>query len=223
MEYQGLKIEHFSHDCFKLLYMSKVIYFDPYNLTESQAVMADYVFITHGHFDHCSSSDLKKIISNNTIIIAPNECMDQLKDLRVKEVIYVEPDQQLALFDINVETVFAYNLDKFRSPDVVYHPKVDNKVGYILDFNGLRVFHAGDSDNISEYGSLKDIDIAMLPVSGTYVMTFEEAIQATRVIRPKLVIPMHYGSIIGSKDDALKYKEGIENSNDLMNIRVEVI
>jgi len=223
MEYQGLKIEHFSHDCFQLCYMDKVIYIDPYNLTASQAVNADYIFITHGHFDHCSPNDVKKIISLNTILVAPSECTDQLQSLRVKEVNYVEPDQQLALSDLNVETIPAYNLDKFRSPGIPYHSKAENKVGYVLDFNGLKLFHSGDTDNIPEFGSLKDISIALLPVSGTYVMTYEEAIQATRMIKPKVVIPMHYGSIIGSQDDALKYKEGIKNSPDLADIEVYII
>ena len=223
MEYQGLKIEHFSHDCFQLSYMDKVIYIDPYHLTASQAVRADYIFITHGHFDHCSPNDIKKIISVDTIIIALAECMEQLQSLRVKEVNYVEPNQQLTLPDFNVETIPAYNLDKFRSPGVPYHPKEEKKVGYVLDFNGLKLFHTGDADNIPEFASLKDIDIALLPVSGTYVMTPEEAVQATRVIKPKMVIPMHYGSIIGTKDDAIKYKEGVNNSPDLTGIEVNII
>ncbi|MBT6335446.1 MBL fold metallo-hydrolase, partial [bacterium] len=104
-----------------------------------------------------------------------------------------------------------------------YHPKEEKKVGYVLDFNGLKLFHTGDADNIPEFASLKDIDIALLPVSGTYVMTPEEAVQATRVIKPKMVIPMHYGSIIGSKDDAIKYKEGVNNSPDLTGIEVNII
>lgn len=210
MDYQNLKINHFEHDTFRLESDSKVIYLDPYNLKENQAKLADYVLITHGHFDHCSPNDVKRIIAEDTVIIAPNECQEQLKGLKVKEIIYVAPNQQLELDGIKVETVFAYNLNKWRSAGVPYHPKEDGKVGYILDFSGTRVYFAGDTDNIPELSQLRDIDVALLPVSGTYVMTWQEAVEAARVIKPKLAIPMHYGSVVGSKEDAKKFKESAD-------------
>ncbi len=210
MDYQNLKIDHFDHDTFRLESDHQVVYLDPYNLKENQKKLADYVMITHGHFDHCSPNDVKKIIADDTVIIAPNECQEQLKGLKVKEIIYVSPNQQLEFDGFKIETVPAYNLDKWRSEGVLYHPKEDGKVGYVLDIKGIRIYHAGDADNIPEMSQLKDIDIALLPVSGTYVMTWQEAVEAAKVIKPKLAIPMHYGSVAGSEVDAQNFKEKAE-------------
>lgn len=101
----------------------------------------------------------------------------------------------------------AYNIDKFRSHGVPFHPAGDGKVGFVVDVDGTRIYHAGDTDNIPEMRNLKNIDIAFLPVSGTYVMTAPEAAQAAKVINPKLAVPMHYGDLVGTEEDAKKFKE----------------
>ncbi|MBU1036775.1 MBL fold metallo-hydrolase [Patescibacteria group bacterium] len=210
MDYLGIKIDHFEQSGFRIKAENKVIYLDPSNLKAEQVEKADFILITHEHFDHCSVNDLKKIIAPETIVIAPAQCQQHLKTLKVKEIIYVYPNQALALDGIKVETVPAYNLDKFRSTGMVYHPKEDEKVGYIVEIQGVRIYHAGDTDNIPEMAKLSHIDIAMVPVSGTYVMTWQEAVAALEVIKPKLAIPMHYGSIIGSKEDAEKLKNSAD-------------
>lgn len=210
MEYQGLTINHFEHSTFQIKAGDKIIYFDPFNLKDSQISAADFIFITHEHFDHCSKKDLEKIVSSKTIIIASEDCADQLKSLRAKEVILVGSGQTLEWPGLRAEAVPAYNIDKFRSAGLCYHPQNNGQVGYVLAIGGVRVYHAGDTDKIPEMAQLKNIEVALLPVSGTYVMTWREAAEAVKLIKPKLAIPMHYGSIVGSKEDAEKFKEKAE-------------
>ena len=219
MEYNGLIINHFAHDCFQIKAGSKVIYIDPYTLKSGQIEPADYIFVTHGHFDHCSRHDLEKITGQQTIIVASKECQVQLSGLKVKEIVYVGPDQFLELESIKVETVQAYNLDKFRENNQLYHSPEGDELGFILEISGLRLYHSGDTDKIPEMARLKNIDLALLPVSGTYVMTVEEAVEAAKVIKPKVAIPMHYGSVVGSLADAQKFKDLLAEEN----INVQII
>ncbi len=127
-------------------------------------------------------------------------------DKEVREFLKVRPGDKVQLGDVIVEAVPAYNLDKFREPGKVFHPREDGKVGYILTMKGVRVYHSGDTDAIPEMKAFK-ADLALLPVSGTYVMTATEAAEATKMIKPKLAIPMHYGAIVGSEADAEKFKQ----------------
>jgi L-ascorbate metabolism protein UlaG (beta-lactamase superfamily) len=108
--------------------------------------------------------------------------------------------------DVAIEAVPAYNINKFREPGRVFHPKEDGKLGFVLTIEGVRIYHAGDTDNIPE---MKDIrtDIALLPVSGKYVMTAQEAADAAGVINPKVAIPMHYGGTIGSPKDGETFQK----------------
>lgn len=209
MEYQGLIINHLEHSGFCLETEGLAVYLDPYNLTLEQIKPASYVLISHNHFDHLSPNDIKKVANSATVIVGPIECQKQLEGLKVKEIIYVSPHQELLLDGLKLEVVAAYNLNKFKSAGVVYHPKTDEKVGYVAELAGVRVYHAGDTDKIPEMGELRNIDIALLPVSGTYVMDFKEAAEAAELIKPKLAIPMHYGSVIGSQNDAAKFKEAV--------------
>ena len=204
MDYQGLKIDHFENDAFRIKAENKVIFIDPYNLKENQVEPADYVFITHEHFDHCSEKDIKKIIGPSTIIIASESCgLEQkfLNHLNAKSLIFMGPGETSELADLKVQAVPAYNLNKN------FHPKNDGKVGYVIEISKVRIYHAGDTDKIPEMADLQNIDIAMLPVSGTYVMTWQEAVEAVTMFRPKIAIPMHYGSVVGSETDAQNFKE----------------
>ncbi|HLC64191.1 MAG TPA: MBL fold metallo-hydrolase [Patescibacteria group bacterium] len=208
MDYQGLSINHFEHDTFQLKKGDLVVYLDPFKLTDRQIEPADFIFITHHHFDHCSPEDIKKIIAGKTVILAGGLSEEQLKDLKVKEVKFVKPREHFEFENLKVETVPAYNLDKWRSKGVPYHPREENHVGFVVEIDGIRIYHPGDSDNIPEMAELKNIDVALIPVSGTYVMTPLEAISACGIIKPKLAIPMHYGSIVGNQSDAQEFKEG---------------
>jgi L-ascorbate metabolism protein UlaG (beta-lactamase superfamily) len=214
MKYQNLEILRLIHAAFKIK-SDKVIYIDPFNLPGDQE-KGDLVFITHEHFDHFSIDDLRKICDEKTTIVASALCKDGLKDLTYKEVKYAQPNQEFEIEGIKIETIPAYNINKFREPGKVFHPKDEPRVGYALEIDGVRIYHAGDTDNIEEMKNLKNIDIALLPVSGTYVMTAEEAASAVEVINPKIAIPMHYGAIVGSIEDAKRFKE-------ISKIQVEII
>jgi L-ascorbate metabolism protein UlaG (beta-lactamase superfamily) len=203
-EYQGLKISWLGHDSFRIK-NGKTIIIDPFKIRPIPD-KADVILITHEHFDHLSLEDIKKVSSEKTTIITIPECKKELSSLKVNEVKAVKPGDKVELGDITLEAVPAYNLNKFREPGKPFHPKEDGKVGFIVAVKGVRIYHAGDTDQIPEMKGFRT-DIALLPVSGTYVMTPEEAAEATRMIKPKLAIPMHYGAIVGSESDAVRFKQ----------------
>jgi L-ascorbate metabolism protein UlaG (beta-lactamase superfamily) len=204
IEFKGLKISWLGHDSF-LISNLKTVAIDPFKIKRQQH-SADVLLITHEHFDHCSLDDIKKVISNKTLTVATPACRAELSRAKISEIRTVKPGDKLRLDGVSIEAVPAYNLNKFREPGKVFHPKEDQKVGYIIEMDGVRVYHAGDTDSIPEMKGLKT-DVALLPVSGTYVMTPEEAAEAARLVRPSLAIPMHYGTIVGSERDAMKFKE----------------
>lgn len=199
-EYKGVKISWLGHDCFKIK-NNKTIYIDPFNIKDEEK--ADLIFVTHEHYDHCSLKDIKKISTSKTIVVAPESCKTQLSGMKTK---FIKPGDKIVVDEIEVEAVPAYNINKFRAPGEVFHPKEEEKVGYIINFSGVKIYHAGDTDLIQEMKNIQ-VDIALLPVSGTYVMTAEEAAEATKIIKAEIAIPMHYGSIVGSEKDAEKFKK----------------
>lgn len=213
-EIDGIRIEWLGHDTFKLEKDGYVVYFDPYQLPEGSE-KADVILITHEHYDHFSMEDIKKIISPKTYIVASNSCQGPIGKIEdhIKVAIFMIPDEVTDAGDVNIHSVHAYNLNKFREKGVPFHGKDEQKLGYIIRFGGKRIYHMGDTDNIPELASIKDVDLALVPVSGTYVMTAEEAAQAVQVFKPRKAIPMHYGSIVGSEKDAERFKglaKGIE-------------
>ena len=203
-EYQGLKISWLGHDAFKIK-NGKTIIIDPFKIRPTSD-KADILLISHEHFDHFSLDDIKKIVDQNTTIVTIPSVKKDLSSVPVKEVKTVKPGDKLRIGDVSIEVVPAYNLNKFREAGKVFHPKEDGKVGFIIGIKGVRVYHAGDTDAIPEMKGLKP-DLALLPVSGTYVMTPEEAAQAVKMVEPKLAIPMHYGVIVGTERDAQKFKQ----------------
>jgi L-ascorbate metabolism protein UlaG (beta-lactamase superfamily) len=112
--------------------------------------------------------------------------------------------------NVQIEAVPAYNVNKFREPGKAFHPKGESRLGFVVEMDGTTVYHAADSDLIPEMQHIK-CDIALLPVSGTYVMTAEEAAQAVAAIKPKIAVPMHYGAIVGSSSDAEKFKSLVKD------------
>lgn len=203
-EYQGLKISWLGHDSFKIK-NGKTVIIDPFKIRPTSD-RADILLISHEHFDHFSLDDIKKVVNQNTTIVTIPAVKKELSMLQVKEVRAAKPGDKLKIGDVSIEVVPAYNLNKFREPGKVFHPKEDGKVGFIIGIKGVRVYHAGDTDAIPEMKGLKP-DVALLPVSGTYVMTPEEAALAVKMVEPKLAIPMHYGVIVGTEQDAQKFKQ----------------
>ena len=202
-EYLGLRITWLGHDGF-VIENGKTLVVDPFKL-QSSPCKADILLLTHEHFDHLSIEDIKKVASDKTIVVAAKSCKDGLSKLKFKEVKLLSPGDIITVDDVTVEAVPAYNVNKFREPGKVFHPRDENKLGYIVQVKGVRIYHAGDTDVIPEMKNFRT-DLALLPVSGTYVMTPQEAASAVSRIKPKLAIPMHYGAIVGSEKDAQEFK-----------------
>jgi L-ascorbate metabolism protein UlaG (beta-lactamase superfamily) len=206
VEYEGIQITWLGHDGFKLK-KGKVVYVDPYQL-KSAAEPADVVCVTHEHFDHLSVDDLKKVVAPHTTVVTIAACQEAAKGLRPKAVRVVKPGDRVEVDGVVIDAVAAYNTSKFRSPGKPFHPQADGKVGFVIGLGGIRIYHAGDTDEIPEMAKVAGVDVALLPVSGTYVMTAAEAVKACNAIRPKLAIPMHYGAIVGTSADAEVFKKG---------------
>ena len=202
-EYNGVKLTWLGHDAFRIE-DGQVIYIDPFEIKEG--AKADLVLISHEHDDHCSIADLKKVVTSNTVLVAHAQSKNALSKLQAKEIKIVKPGDRLTLGSVTVEAVPAYNTNKFREPGKFFHPKEDGKLGFIVTVKGVRIYHAADTDHISEMKNMAP-DVALLPVSGTYVMTAKEASEAAASIKPKIAIPMHYASIVGSVKDAEEFKK----------------
>ena len=202
--YEGIDIAWLGHDSFRIT-PGKVIYIDPFQLCEAP-IKADLVLITHNHADHLSEADMQKIITPESVVVAPPSCQEQLADLQVQEVRSLQASEKTQVDDVEIEAVPAHNVNKFRSPGEFFHPP-GTGVGYVLTIAGKRIYHTGDSDQIPEMASVRGVDVALLPVSGTYVMTAQEAVEAARVIQPRVAIPMHYGAIVGSREDAEAFQQ----------------
>lgn len=186
--------------------------FDPYDLQEPRPV--DVVFITHKHGDHCDPKSIEKMVKDGTMIVAPKSCEECLEQFGEKvQWLTDEPKQRLGL--IEFQTIPAYNLNKFRPTGEPFHPKELGGVGYVVEVSGCRIFHAGDTDFTPEMASLLDVDLAFLPVSGTYVMTPEEAAEAAEKLNPDLAIPMHFGKVVGSVADAQRFQELLKDKVDV--------
>ena len=197
-------IHWLGHDSFRID-VEKTVYVDPWQLKENP-LPADLILITHEHGDHCSPGDVDKIATPETIIVTNAASANKLKKQK-GQVRVVKPGDRLSVNGIRLEAVPAYNLNKFRSPGKPFHPKEAGHVGFIIAAGDLRIYHAGDTDNIPEMSDLQ-VDIALLPVSGTYVMTAQEAAEAAQRIDPKVAIPMHYGAgVAGTRADAERFAE----------------
>jgi L-ascorbate metabolism protein UlaG (beta-lactamase superfamily) len=187
-----LKTLHWlGHDSFRID-GPPVIYIDPFRLGKGLPA-ADLVLITHEHSDHLSPDDIAKVRTSTTKVVGPAAVAAMLPGV---ETIAVGEVKTVA--GVQVRAVPAYNINK------QFHPKATGKLGYLVTVGGATYYHAGDTDLIPEMAGLAP-DVALLPVSGTYVMTADEAADAARRIRPRVAVPMHYGAIIGSVLDAQRF------------------
>jgi L-ascorbate metabolism protein UlaG (beta-lactamase superfamily) len=200
--YKGIEVHWLGHDSF-VLQGSRTLIIDPFKANGNYK--ADILLITHEHSDHLSDDDIRKFTSPSTIVVAPKLCEGPLRPYSLEKE-FVEPGSRLELKGVHVEAIPAYNLNKFREPGRVFHPKADGRVGYIVTLDGIRFYHAGDTDATPEMKAI-DVDVALLPVSGTYVMTAEEAAEAATTMKAKVVVPMHIESIVGTRADAERFEK----------------
>tara|TARA_Y100000310_G_C20570164_1_gene757596 strand:+ start:272 stop:907 length:636 start_codon:yes stop_codon:yes gene_type:complete len=192
------KIHWLGHASF-LIETDKTIIIDPFKTkTEKKA---DILFISHEHYDHCSPDDIEKVIQPSTIIITVPGNQSKIAPFadKVADVKIVKPGDSLDIDSIHISVTPAYNTNK------EFHPKSNDWVGFILTIDDTKLYYAADTDLIEEMNTI-ECDIAILPVSGTYVMTPEEAAEATKILKPKVAIPMHYGDIVGTDEDAKKFE-----------------
>jgi L-ascorbate metabolism protein UlaG (beta-lactamase superfamily) len=196
---EGVEITWLKHDAFLLKGDGIVVAIDPYEL-RSVPEKADLVLVTHDHFDHCDPNSVRLVAKPDAVIVAPPNAASKLgKNVRV-----VKAGDVLTEKGVTIKVVPAYNVRPERQR---FHPKNYGGVGYLITLAGKTVYHPGDTDLIPEMDNLGQVDIALLPVSGTYVMDAQEAAEAVKRIKPTHVIPMHYGSVVGSKADAEKFAQ----------------
>ena len=190
---EGIKV--LGHSSIKMK-KEKIIYIDPYQI-EKNYNDADIIFITHSHYDHFSEEDINKVRKSDTTIVATSDVYEQLLNdgFKQENIVIVNPNEKHDINGIKFETVPSYNIDK------PFHPKENNWVGYVIDIKGERYYIAGDTDETEEDKQVK-CDIAFVPVGGTYTMTHDEAADLVNTIKPKIAVPIHYGSIVGTKEDA---------------------
>ncbi len=172
----------------------KVIYVDPYEIKGGEE--ADLILITHGHSDHLSPSDIAKIRGEQTVFVLPTTTKHSLKG----HIELMKPGDEITVAGVKIRTVPAYNLNK------KFHPRDQGNVGYIFTTGGVTYYHAGDTDLIPEMEGIK-VDVAFLPVGGTYTMDADEAARAAALIKPKVAVPIHWGKIVGSAQDARHFQE----------------
>ncbi len=196
-------IHWLGHDTFKITSGGKVIYTDPFRLKHGDA--ADIILITHEHYDHCSPEDVARIQKSNTVIVTVADCAAKLSG----NVKTVRPGDKLVVGGVSIEAVPAYNIGK------KFHPQANKWVGYIFSAGDRRIYIAGDTDRIPEMKSIR-CDIALLPVGGTYTMTAEEAALAALDIKPKVAVPMHYGTLTGTPDDAKRFAAALKGKIDVV-------
>lgn len=197
-------VELFCHNSIKLS-GSKKIYIDPFQI-EEEFHDADIVFSTHSHYDHFSEDDIEKVMNENTVIVTPDSSRELAYSLTKdrEKVLLVEPDKEYVVKEILFTTTYAYNKEKS------YHPKSEKWVGYLIELDGVKYYIAGDTDDVKELANI-ECDVAFLPVGGKYTMDYQEAAGLANKIKAKVVIPTHYGVIVGKMEDAINFQKLVNN------------
>lgn len=197
-------IKVYGQNSIRITMGDKKIYIDPFQMKEAPND-ADFLFITHEHSDHYSPADMKKVAGKKTILIMPESMQGKVAEAKgiVSRIETVKPSETKTVDGLEFTTVPAYNTNK------QFHPKSNGWVGYILNVNGTKIYIAGDMDATDEAKAVK-CDVALVPVGGTYTMTAPEAAELINIMQPKVAIPVHYGSVVGSAADAKTFKEKVK-------------
>jgi len=196
-------LEWLGHSGFRLRARARTrtvtIYIDPYRVPDGPR--GDLILITHGHYDHFSPRDVERLMHESTWLVAPVAVTERLRG-RVASLAPGETFAPEELRGVEVRAIAAYNTSKRDGEGRPFHPREAGWVGYELNVWGERLYHAGDTDVIPEMDAVAGCDVALLPVSGTYVMTAAEAAEAVRRIAPRIAVPMHWGEHLGERADA---------------------
>ena len=192
-------LEWLGHSGFRIRAPGAVVYIDPYRVTDGPP--ADLILITHGHYDHFSPQDVERLSHDGTWLIGPAAVAERVGG-RVLSLAPGEALEDELVRGLHVATVAAYNTSKRDPEGNLFHPREAGWVGFDVTVRGERLYHSGDTDVIPEMDAVAGVDVALLPVSGTYVMTAVEAAEAARRIQPRVAVPMHWGEHIGSREDA---------------------
>lgn len=193
-----MKLKWLGHASWKLKAGGKTIYIDPYEGDYDEK--ADIILASHSHTDHCEPSKVKEATGDGTVVVAPADCAEKIG----APVRSLKPGEKAEFGEVTVKAVEAYNVKRFRSPGMPFHPK-GLGVGYLIKAEGKKVYHVGDSDYIPEMDELKDIDVLLIPSGGTYTMDAEDAAEATVAINPKIAVPVHIWDT-----DPGEYKKKVE-------------
>jgi len=173
-----------------------IVYFDPWKVP-ANSPPADLILISHEHHDHCSPEDVGAVRQKSTVVVANPSAAKRLKG----PVTVLRPGEQTTAAGVEIKAVPAYNIDKR------YHVREAEHLGFVVNVAGVRFYHSGDTDHIPEMADI-ECDVALLPVSGTYVMTADEAAAAAEVISPRVAVPMHYGAgVAGTIADAQRFRD----------------
>ena len=192
-------VEVLCHSSIKMKNKNIIIYIDPFKIDKNYND-ADIIFITHDHYDHYSEDDIDKVRKFNSIFVIPDDLLPKLleKGINQENIFTLDSGDTEIIDGIKVEAVPAYNTNK------TFHPKENGWVGYIITLDDIRYYIAGDTDITEENRKVK-CDVAFVPVGGTYTMDFKEAAQLINEIQPKIAVPIHYGSVVGTKQDATDF------------------
>jgi L-ascorbate metabolism protein UlaG (beta-lactamase superfamily) len=192
-------VEWLGHSGFRIKAPGGYVYIDPYRVEGGPP--ADLILITHGHYDHFSPQDVERLSHGHTWLVGPPAVAERMNG----RVLSISPGEVLdreLVRGVHVAAVAAYNTSKRDGDGRLFHPREAGWVGYELNVRGERLYHSGDTDVIPEMDSVTGVDVALLPVSGVYVMTAGEAAEAARRIQPRMAVPMHWGEQLGSLQDA---------------------
>lgn len=192
-----VQVAWINHASFRIQAGQNVLYIDPWKIP-SPAHDADVVFVSHNHYDHCSPPDIQKVANADTVVVCPADTVAKIGSASA-----VDPGQEITVKAITVQTVAAYNIGK------AFHPRGQNWCGAVFTIGGKRIYYAGDTDLIPEMSNLKDIDLALLPIGGTYTLDARQAAKAVEAIGCAAAVPYHWGDIVGTQADADAFAQAV--------------